>query len=178
MTNVVYIGTSIDGYISASDGNLDWLNYVPVPEGEDLGFSEFMAKVDAVVMGRKTFETLIGFGLGWCYPKPGIILSTTLQSVPDEFTDHVQIASGTPVEIVQLAKSQGLQHLYIDGGETVRRFLREDLIDEMIITEIPLLLGGGAPLFGELEQRLGFELVESTVLLKQLVKRRYRRKRD
>ena len=178
MNNIVYIGTSIDGYISAPDGNLDWLNYVPVPEGDDLGFSAFMERIDAVVMGRKTFETLIGFGLGWCYPKPGIILSTTLKSVPDEFKDHVQVASGTPREIFRLAQSQGFQSLYIDGGVTVRRFLRDDLIDEMIITEIPLLLGGGAPLFGELDQRLGFELVESTVLLNQLVKRRYRRKRE
>ncbi len=65
MSNIVYIGTSLDGYISGPDGDLDWLSYVPNPEGDDLGFSEFMDRVDVVVMGRKTFETLLGFRLGW-----------------------------------------------------------------------------------------------------------------
>jgi dihydrofolate reductase len=178
MSNIVYIGTSLDGYISAADGGLDWLSYVPIPEGDDLGFSEFMARVDAVVMGRRTFETLIGFGVGWHYPKPGIILSSTLQSAPEEFADHVQIASGTPREIVELARKQGFENLYVDGGITVQRFLREDLIDELIITEIPLLLGGGNRLFGELSKPLGFELVDTKILANQLVKKHLRRKRD
>ena len=178
MSNIVYIGTSLDGYISAPDGNLDWLNYIPVPEGNDLGFSEFMDRVDAILMGRKTFETVLGFGMGWHYPKPGIVLSSTLKSAPEEFADHIQFANGAPSEIVQLARKQGFENLYIDGGTTVQRFLREDLIDELIITEIPLLLGGGDRLFGELDQRLEFELVDTKVLLNQLVRKHYQRKRD
>ena len=178
MTNIVYVGTSLDGYISAPDGGLDWLSYVPIPEGNDLGFSAFMDRVDAVVMGRRTFETLLGFGVGWHYSKPGIILSSTLTSAPEEFVDHVQFASGTPTEIVQLARKHGFENLYVDGGATIQRFLREDLIDELIITEIPLLLGGGNRLFGELEQRLAFELVDSEVLLDHLLRKRYRRKRE
>jgi dihydrofolate reductase len=177
MTNIVYIGTSLDGYISAPNGSFDWLSYVPIPEGDDLGFAEFMDRVDAVVMGRKTFETLLGFGVGWHYPRPGIILSSTLKTVPEDFAEHVQLASGTPAEIVQLAQGQGFGNLYIDGGRTIQRFLREDLIDELIITEIPLLLGGGDRLFGELDHFLGFELVETKVLLNQLVRKHYRRKR-
>jgi len=178
MSNIVYIGTSLDGYISAPDGGLDWLSYVPIPEGDDLGFSEFMDRIDAVVMGRKTFETLLSFGVGWHYPRPGIVLSSTLKSAPEDFADHIQIASGTPSEIVQLAKKRGFENLYIDGGTTVQGFLREDLIDELIITEIPLLLGGGDRLFGELDQHLGFELVDTKVLLNQLVRKHYQRKRD
>ena len=130
MANIVYIGASLDGYISGPDGDLGWLEYVPVPEGDDLGFSDFMDRIDAVVMGRKTFETLIGFGVGWHYPKPGIILSSTMTSAPKAFADHVQFASGTPGEIVKLAKSRGFENLYIDGGVTIQRFLRDDLIDE------------------------------------------------
>ena len=178
MSNIVYVGTSLDGYIAAADGNLDWMSYVPIPEGEDLGFSAFMARIDAVVMGRKTFETLLRFGVGWQYPKPGIVLSSTLRSAPEEFADHVQFASGTSAEIVRSAKSQGFENLYIDGGATIQGFLRDDLIDEMIITEIPLLLGGGDRLFGELDRSLGFELVGTQVLLNQLVRRHFRRKRD
>lgn len=178
MSNIVYVGTSIDGYISAADGKLDWMSYVPIPEGDDLGFAAFIERVDAVVMGRKTFETLIGFGVGWHYPKPGIVLSSTMRSAPDEFAAHVRFASGTPAEIVRSAKRQGFENLYIDGGETAQRFLRDDLIDEMIITEIPLLLGGGDRLFGELDRHLGFELVGTEVLLNQLVRKHLRRKRD
>ncbi len=178
MSNIVYIGTSLDGYISAADGNMDWLTYVPIPEDDDLGFSRFMAGIDAVVMGRKTFETLIGFGTGWHYQKPGIVLSSTLEKVPAEFADHVQLANGTPAEIVNLARRQGFEKLYIDGGRTIQRFLQDDLIDEMIITEIPLLLGGGDRLFGSLEQNLGFKLVNTQVLLGQLLRKHYLRKRD
>ncbi len=177
MSNIVYIGTSLDGYISARDGGLDWMSYVPIPEGDDLGFFEFMDRVDAVVMGRKTFETLLGFGLGWHYPKPDIVLSSTLKSAPQEFADHIQFASGTPGKIVQLARDQGFENLYIDGGKTIQIFLQEDLIDELIITEIPLLLGGGDRLFGDLDQHLGFELADTQILLNQLLRKRYHRKR-
>ena len=137
-----------------------------------------MERVDAIVMGRITFETVLGFGLGWHYPIPGIVLSSTMNSAPEGFAQHVQFANGSPSEIVQLAKEQGFENLYIDGGKTVQRFLQEDLIDELIITELPLLLGGGDRLFGQLEEQLPFELVSTEVLLGQLVKRHYRRKRD
>ena len=178
VTNIVYIATSIDGYISAPDGALDWLEVVPNPQDEDLGFSEFVERVDAVVMGRVTFETAVGFDMGWPYPIPGIVLSATLNRVPEGFSEHVRIARGSPIEIVELARQQGFNDLYIDGGKTIQRFLREDLIDELIVTEIPVLLGGGARLFGSLDERMMFELAGTDVLLGQLVKRHYRRKRE
>lgn len=178
MTNIVYIGTSLDGYISGPDGSLDWLSYVPIPDGNDLGFAKFMERIDAVIMGRNTFETLISFGVGWHYPKPGIILSSTMNSAPGEFAEHVQFASGTPGDVVEIAKKQGFENLYIDGGKTIQGFLRNDLIDEMIITVIPILVGGGELLFADLDQSLGFELAESEVLIDQLVRRWYMRKRE
>jgi dihydrofolate reductase len=165
LSNLVYIGTSLDGFISSADGSLDWLDYVPVPAGDDLGFAAFIDRVDAVVMGRLTFETVVGFGIGWPYPIPGIILSSTLNTAPPDFADHVEFANGTPNEIVELAKGRGFQNLYIDGGKTIQSFLREDLIDELIISQIPLLLGGGDRLFGELAQGRDFELMGSEVLL-------------
>ena len=148
MSNFVYIGTSIDGYISGPDGDIGWLEYVPIPEGNDLGFAEFMDRVDAVAMGRVTFETLIGFGVGWHYPKPGLILSTTLKEVPPEFEGKVEIVSGSPQEIVDMGRERGFDNLYIDGGNTIQRFLDADLVDEMIVSTIPVLLGGGDKLFG------------------------------
>ena len=177
MTCYVYLGMSIDGYIAGPDGALDWLEYVPVPEGDDLGFGDFMAGIDAVVMGRRTFETLLGFDVGWHYGVPGLILSTTLEQVPEAFADQVQLASGAPADIVALAAEQGFRNLYIDGGDTVRRFLNADLVDEMILSEIPVLLGGGTPLFGALAARLDFELVGSEVLAGQILKQHLRRRR-
>ena len=177
VSNIVYIATSIDGYISAPDGDLEWLNYVPAPEDDDLGFAEFMERVDAVIMGRVTFETVVNFGGGWPYPIPGLILSSTMDSAPTGFADYVDFARGSPAEIMTLAKERGYEDLYIDGGKTIQNFLLSDLIDELIISEIPLLLGGGDQLFGNLDRRLDFELIDSKILLHQIVQKHFRRKR-
>jgi len=171
LTNIVYIATSLDGYIADRDGGLDWLSVVPNPTGDDLGFARFMWRVDAVVMGRVTFQTVAGFGGGWPYPVPGIILSTTMTTAPQGFANHVQFASGSPAEIVAAARQQGYRTLYIDGGQTIQRFLQADLIDELILTEIPVLLGGGDRLFGQLDHQIGFELLETQTLLDQMVQR-------
>jgi dihydrofolate reductase len=178
VTNYIYIATSLDGFIADSDGGVEWLDSVPVPEGDDLGFSDFMSNVDAVIMGRVTFETLIGFGVGWHYGVPGIILSSTMTKAPKEFADHVTFACGNPREIVDLANSQGYSNLYVDGGATVQGFLRDDLIDELIISEIPVLLGDGVPLFGQLDRRLDYEFVGCEVLVDQIVKKHFRRRRQ
>jgi dihydrofolate reductase len=178
LTNIVYIATSLDGFISAPNGNLEWLETVPNPTEDDLGFSKFMDRVDAIVMGRVTFETVVGFEMGWHYPIPGIVLSSSMTSAPEGFAEHVKFASGSPKCIVQIAQEQGHENLYIDGGKTIQRFLDEDVIDELIVTEIPILLGGGDRLFGKLDQQLTFELLGTEVLLGQLVKKHYRRKRS
>ncbi|MGH1412062.1 MAG: dihydrofolate reductase family protein [Pelagimonas sp.] len=177
MPNTVYIATSLDGYISDRNGGLEWLSQVPNPDGDDMGFADFIAGIDAIIMGRTTFEAVQGFGIGWPYPKPGFILSTTLTSVPAPFADHVTLTQGTPSEIIAQANALGHSRLYIDGGATIRRFLDADLIDDMILTEVPVLLGGGTRLFDMLERELDFELIGVETLLTQMVKRHYRRKR-
>ncbi|WP_299923143.1 dihydrofolate reductase family protein [uncultured Pelagimonas sp.] len=178
MPNTVYIATSLDGYITDRNGGLEWLSRVPNPDGDDLGFADFMTQIDAVVMGRTTFEAVQGFGIGWPYPKPGIVLSRTLSDVPKGFEDHVTLMRGKPADIVEKADALGHKNLYIDGGATIRRFLDADLIDEMILTEIPILLGGGTRLFDLLDTELAFELDHVEILLRQMVKRHYRRDRS
>jgi dihydrofolate reductase len=175
LSNIVYIATSMDGFISSEDGSLDWLECVPNPEGSDLGFGDFIADIDALIMGRKTFETIVGFDLGWHYPVPGIVLSTTMQTIPAEFRGSVELAAGAPEDIVALTASKGFRRLYIDGGNTIQRFLQADLIDELIVSQLPILLGGGERLFGRLSSPLNFELVDTQVLLGQIVKQHYRR---
>lgn len=96
MPNIVYIGTSLDGYIAVPDGRLEWLSTVPNPTGDDLGFSKFIGRIDAVVMGRVTFETVVGFDLGWPYPVPGIVLSAMITKPPASFANHITFTMGTP----------------------------------------------------------------------------------
>jgi dihydrofolate reductase len=152
----VFIATSLDGFIARQDGALDWL---PADGGEPHGYDEFMATVDAVVIGRKTFETVLGFD-AWPYGKKQVVvLSTTLSAltVPDGAV--CEVMAGSPQEIVTRLSQRGLQHLYIDGGVTIQGFLEAGLIQRVIITRIPVLLGSGIPLFGPLSHDIRFQHV-------------------
>ncbi|ASI92060.1 dihydrofolate reductase family protein [Vibrio mediterranei] len=173
MANIVYIGTSLDGYIADKNNGLDWLHDVPNPEGSDFGFAEFMDRVDGLVMGRNTLEIVLSFGIEWPYSKPVFVLSNTLTKVPESYEDKVFLVKGKLSDIVSDLNSKGYKNLYIDGGKTIQSFLAEDLIDEMIITTIPTLLGGGISLFGELDKPLKFKHVSAERYLDCIVKNRY-----
>jgi len=177
MPNIVYIATSLDGYIADKKGGLDWLHSVSNPDHMDLGWSDFMSQTDALIMGRNTFETVCGFDVAWPYPKPVFVLSNTMNSIPEAYSDKAEIISGPLLQIIESLKARGFTRLYIDGGKTIQSFLQADLIDELIITQIPVLLGGGAPLFSLLANPLTFELVSSQVQLDAIVQTRYRRQR-
>jgi dihydrofolate reductase len=150
LTNIrasVFIATSLDGFIAREDGGLDWL---PIGGGEPYGYDEFIATVDAIVMGRKTFEIVLGFD-PWPYkPKPVIVLSSRPETLRAPKGVACEFMGGSPQEIVDRLAKRGLKHLYIDGGVTIQRFLTAGLIQRMIITRIPVLLGSGVPLFGPL----------------------------
>ncbi|WP_417347388.1 dihydrofolate reductase family protein [Ferrimonas sp.] len=178
MSNILYIGTSLDNYIADSNGGLEWLTSLPNPEEEDFGFAEFMASVDALVMGRNTFETVCGFGGEWPYSKPVFVLSRTLTTLPDSLQEKAALIQGSPQEVTRKLNDKGFQRLYIDGGQTIQSFLEADLIDEIIVSQLPVLLGGGTPLFGDLTRPLWFELLNSEVLLGAITKHHYRRRRD
>lgn len=177
MVNFVYIATSLDGFIATSEGDLDWLDEIPNPEGIDFGYAEFMSGIDALVMGRKTFEKVASFGV-WPYSKPVFVLSRSKISVPPELENKVEIVNKTPKKLVDDLRAQGYQNLYVDGGITIQSFLAADLIDEMIITRVPILLGNGIPLFGELTQRLYFKHKKTEVLNEILVQSQYTRIRE
>lgn len=177
MSNRVYIATSLDGFIADKNGGLDWLHSIPNPDGSDFGFADFMETVDALVVGRNTFETVLSFNANWPYSIPVYVASNTLEVVPAGFDDKASLIKGTPEEIVSVLNARGLKNLYIDGGATIQQFLQFDLIDEMTITTVPILLGDGIPLFSGLEQPLAFEHQRTEVLLNSLVKSHYRRVR-
>lgn len=177
MTNYVYIATSLDGFIATSDGGVDWLSEIPNPENDDFGFAEFMSGIDALVMGRKTFEKVLTFD-SWPYDKPVYVLSRSRVNIPKELENKVETITGNPKKVVDQLKELGHQNLYIDGGTTIQGFLEEDLIDEMIITRIPVLLGDGIPLFSKLSPRLYFNHKRTEILNKILVKSHYTRVRE
>ncbi|PCK31146.1 dihydrofolate reductase family protein [Pseudoalteromonas piscicida] len=177
MANIVYIGASLDGFIADKNNRIDWLHEIPNPAGLDLGFADFMARIDAIIMGRNTFETIQGFDCEWPYKKPVFVLSNTLKTVPKSIADKVSLVRGELTDIVEQLAQLGYQNLYIDGGKTIQSFLQQDLIDELIITTIPILLGGGVPLFTELNAPLKFKHVNAIRYLDYVVKNHYIRER-
>src|SRR5438093_9863078 len=152
----VFIATSLDGFIARPDGALDWL---PADGGEPHGYTEFIATVDAIVIGRKTFETVLSFD-AWPYERrPVVVLSTTLSAVTVPEGAVCEVMAGAPHEIVTRLAQRGMQHLYIDGGVTIQGFLDAGLIQRVTITRIPVLLGSGIPLFGPLSHDIRLQHV-------------------
>ena len=159
----VFIATSLDGFIARSNGSIDWLESLnkSVPAGEDCGYAHFMEGVDALIMGRRTFETILTFPQ-WPYgEKPVLVVSRTLQRLPSLLPSQVELTRATPAEIAFNANSRGWRRLYIDGGELVQSFLRAGLLSELTMTTVPVLLGSGRRLFGELEQDVLLRLKSS-----------------
>jgi dihydrofolate reductase len=143
----VFVGTSLDGFIARTTGELDFL---PPGGGEPHGYDEFMATVDALVIGRHTYETVLAFD-AWPYAlKPVFVLSTRALP-PAPAGAVVEHMSGAPADIVSRLAARGIRHIYVDGGITIQRFLGAGLIQRLIVTRVPVLIGAGIPLFGPLQ---------------------------
>ncbi|WP_053991871.1 dihydrofolate reductase family protein [Mangrovimonas sp. TPBH4] len=175
--NRVYIATSLDGYIADKNGGIEWLENVPNPENDDMGYEAFMTETDAIIMGRNTFETVCSFDIPWPYKIPVFVLSNTLNSIPNPYQEHVQLLRGKVKEALKQLHGKGINSLYIDGGKLIQSFLKEDLIDELIITTIPILLGEGIPLFSNLDKPLQFECLSSKKFTNSLSQNHYIRLR-
>ncbi len=172
----VFIATSLDGFIARADGRIDWLDEANavVPAGEDCGYSAFMSGVDALVMGRHTFELARSFA-EWPYgATPVIVLSRRLAALPPGLPGTVRLVKAAPEALVAQLSAEGMRHLYIDGGVTIQRFLAAGLIDEVTITRIPVLLGAGRPLFGPLARDLRLEHLATRAFAFGFVQSRYR----
>ncbi len=172
----VYIATSLDGYIARSDGAIDWLARAnsTVTPGEDCGYAEFMSGVDALVMGRNTFELVATFA-EWPYGStPVVVLSKRLAKLPQGTPSTVVLSSRPPSELTAELSAKGLHHLYVDGGLTIQSFLTEGLIDEITVTTIPVLLGSGIPLFGFLPSDIWLEHISTRAFDSGFVQSKYR----
>jgi len=165
----VFVGTSLDGFIARRNGEFDFLD---AAGGEPHGYDEFMATVDALVIGRKTFETVLGFAT-WPYgTKPVFVLSSRrLARAPaGAVLEHM---AGEPAEIVAQLEGRGIRHIYVDGGITIQRFLQAGLIKRLIITRVPVLIGEGIPLFGSLQRDLVLKHVATRQYASGLVQSEY-----
>ncbi|HAZ12999.1 MAG: diacylglycerol kinase [Bdellovibrionales bacterium GWA2_49_15] len=174
MANFVYIATSLDGHIATLDGGIEWLTEIPNPANSDYGFAEFMNSIDALVMGRKTYETVLTFDQ-WPYTKRVFVLSNTLKTVAPTLRDKAEIINGELKNILTTLHERGFKNLYIDGGKTIQGFLKENLIDELIVTKIPIILGDGIPLFQRQNNSIMFRHYSTTIYNDSLVKSHYKR---
>jgi len=154
----VFVGTSVDGFIARSDGALDWLP----DDAEEHGYEAFMASVDVLVIGRNTYDTVLGFGT-WPYgAKPVVVLTHRPLPSPLPAGAQVESLAASPAEVVATLEARGFRHAYVDGGIVVQQFLQAGLIQTLTITRIPRLIGSGIPLFGALPQDVILRHVRTT----------------
>ncbi len=163
-----YLATSLDGFIADKNGNLDWLKVVDTP-GEDYGYAKFYESVDLIIMGRVTYEKVLSFD-PWPYPgKRVIVLSQSLESV----CKQAELFKGEIQDLLTQVFSEGVKHIYVDGGVTLSTFLNQHLIDEVTLSLIPILLGSGTKLFSNIQMEQNFTLLGSKTYPSGLVQVRY-----
>ncbi len=144
VTGHVFIATSLDGFVARMDHSIDWL-VKQKTEGQDLGYEDFIASVDGLIMGRGSFKNILTFG-DWPYQKPVFVMSKSLtqNDVPQALTESVRVTQLDPQELMESLTKDGWTRVYVDGGQVVQSFIRAGLIEDMTITLIPILIGKGA----------------------------------
>jgi dihydrofolate reductase len=165
----VFIATSLDGFIARANGDLDWL---PPGGGEEHGYEAFIATVDALVIGRKTYETVLGFK-EWFYKEKPVFVLSSRPLAPAPAGARVEHLSGNPVDIVATLEARSFKHLYVDGGQTVQQFLAAGLITRIVITRVPVVIGVGISLFGPVPHDIPVKHVSTRQLSGGLVQSEY-----
>ncbi|QSP93321.1 dihydrofolate reductase family protein [Marinobacter salinisoli] len=178
----VFIATSADGYIATADDSVEWLETAGKPNVDlggqaDMGFNDYIASVDCMIMGRNCMEKLASFNLTddqWPYKDIRIIaLSKTVTEPPKNLAGKIEMYSGDIRQLIKELESSNFKHAYIDGGETITSFLNEQLINEITITQAPLLLGSGKPLFGDIFKEVKLTNAKATAFPNDFVQVRY-----
>jgi dihydrofolate reductase len=177
----VFIGTSVDGRIARDDGTLEWLTDLPArghdvdasPGRRALEWETFFPSVDAIVMGRATYDSVLGFG-EWPFEGRHVVVLTTRDDVDDP---RVRTAASID-DAVRALEQLGARDVYVDGGRTIQGFLREDLVDEITISVAPVVLGAGRSLFGALDADLHLVVRGSHASADGLVRTTYEVVRD
>jgi dihydrofolate reductase len=169
MVASVFVGTSVDGFIARPNGDLDFL---PPGGGEPHGYNEFIATVDAIVIGRKTFETVLRME-PWPYADKRVVVLSSRPIDLSAARGVVEQMAGAPADILSQLAASGVRHVYVDGGITIQGFLRAGLIQHLVITRVPVLIGNGIPLFGALPRDLQLRHVATRQYASGLVQSEY-----
>ena len=173
MRATVYCGVSLDGFIARPAGEIDFLDgHGPIED--DLGFADFLATVDCMVMGRNTYDFVVGADVDWPYGDLPVFVMTsrTLGGPPPEGAS-VEALQLDPSATMERLAAGGFSHAYVDGGVTVQRFLAAGLIDELILTRLPVLIGDGIPIHARGGGDIGLRHLGTEVVGPGFVKSRY-----
>jgi dihydrofolate reductase len=156
----LYIATTLDGKIARKDGSLDWLNALPNPNQIDHGYGEFLNSIGTTIMGRNTYEEIIGFGVDWPYiGKTSYVVTTNKDFKPS--TPETLATSENLTDLINELKKKSEKDIWlIGGGQLIAAFLEKDLLDRMILTLIPNTLGEGIPLFPEIRKEVLWTLTK------------------
>jgi dihydrofolate reductase len=171
----VFIGTSLDGYISRSDGGIDWLEkaHKKVTSGEDFGFNSFLNSMDLLVMGRKTFEQVLTFE-DWPYKNTKIIVMSSKQiEIPGHLRGKVTVTKESPTQLMERLSNETVKHVYVDGGTVIRGFLASSLVNEITVTIVPILIGDGKSFSGMLPVDISLQHLKTTVFESGFVQIQY-----
>ncbi|WHY72954.1 dihydrofolate reductase family protein [Fictibacillus enclensis] len=168
---VLYIATSLDGFIAGKDDDLSWLSSVERP-GEDYGYAEFVKNVDTVIMGRKTYDVVLSFGIEFSHKDRRCYVLSRSKSGSD---GQVDFYNGDVRELIDQLKKEEGKNIFIDGGAEAVKVLRgHDLIDEYVISIIPVFLGSGIRLFQEVDHGKTLTLDSCETFESGLVQLRYK----
>jgi dihydrofolate reductase len=164
----VFVGTSLDGFIARQDGTY---NFLPPGGGEPHGYEEFMASVDALLIGRKTYETILGLG-EWVYGNKSVYVlsSRELDPIPAATVERLH---GDPAAVMRTLETRGVRHVYVDGGAVIHQFIHAGLISRIIVTRVPVLIGEGISLFGAVPRDVPLRHVATRAFPSGLVQSEY-----
>lgn len=170
---VLYIATSLDGFIARPNGSLDWLTSFPQPENGDYGYNDLLNSIGTIIMGRKTYDEILAFGIDWPYTGYNTYVVTKNKSyktkTPGTFTLNENLT--TFVKNIKLKSEKDIW--LVGGGELITAFINERLLDKMIISKVPVLLGDGIPLFAGKPEETKLKLINAQAFNTGLVNLTY-----
>jgi len=166
----VFIAHSVDGYIATDDDGLDWLD-AAAGEGEDYGFFTFLEDVDVIAMGRSTYDVIKDFPELPYGGRPVHVFTHQALGPREGFEFYAR----TPEEAAAAWEEAGVRRVYVDGGSLISQFLEAGLVDDLLLTSVPILLGSGKPLFHRIGRRTPLRLVDTQAFPSGMLNRRYER---
>lgn len=171
----LFIASTLDGFIAREDGSIDWLTGLPNSGQIDHGYNDFLADIDVIIMGRKTYDDVLGFGIPWPYPdhKTYVVTANNDFKTSTPATEVIHEINDETIKKLKLMSRKSIW--LVGGGEVIAAFLNENALDEMTISVIPILLGKGIRLFQQLPEETKLELVSSQPFETGVVNLVYRR---